>query len=289
MRMRLFSAIAVLAAACCGCGTLVPGPRPSVIVDDAAFSGNGTGVLYLADDFRFNLLLRRFRRRRYLYLYDIASRRHRFLARTDSFSASPFGPFVLYAPEWVERSKKPGEVPDFYLLDLENGTRRGFHMPADFDKRYLDYGFEDVLWERNGSLTAFVGFRYGRGRPRDDWVKIGSDPVDWRTRLWKVRIDPGRKGDGVASAEPWSRDRLPDVPWVEKRRLKFVSPDGTSTLRARKFGGYVAFGSDLVVVKGDDEIYVVKDCMAVDLARAGKFIVYSILGAPLNLLDTYLP
>jgi hypothetical protein len=268
--------------ALCGCGTIVPGPRYQVNVDDYAFSSDGTGVFYLEDRFRLYPFLLGAREDRFLYLYDEARRRHRTIAKTGAFSVSPSAPLVLYAPEWEKRFRARGAAPGFYLLDHAKGETRGFSMPAGFKNDYLTYSFPYVDWGREGNATAYVYFYYMPGARPASWRWLGPARHDWRRELWKVRIDPAKEGGEVALAEPCAADGLPRVAWKDIRKRKGVSADGTRELAYTRYVGHFSFNTTLAVTRkgGGEPEYVVKENALINYAQAGYYSLMYILSAP---------
>lgn len=274
----LAGALAVL----CGCGTIVPGPRYHVDVDACAFSHDGAGVLYLEERYRLYPLLLGVHERHALFLYDCARRRHRQLAETGAFSASPHAPLVLHAPEWRRRFAGRGAVPDFRLLDYARGETRGVRMPPGFDDGYLSYAIPRAEWDREGGVTAFVHFYYDPGaRPRS-WKRLDSARPGWRRELWKVRVDTRGEGDIVARAEPLPPGELPPFSWNNARRSRLVSPDGSRELAFTRYTGLFNFNSMLAVVPrgGGAPDYVVRDHGLIGFVQAGKYILLSIAAAP---------
>lgn len=284
-RTRAFFAI-LIAVTSAGCGTLVPGPRYRVTVDDFAFSGDGRGVFYLQSHSRFHVLLRRYREYGDLYLYDTGSRKHRLIARSDAFSVSPQGPYVLYSPRWGGRYSDREGAPDFHIFDYERGQKRGYRMPDGFDADYIEYGFARVDWEEDGSLTAYVNFRYAPGEKPRGWLKQFERPAGWRTRRWKVRINPKREA-GTVSAVPCVANDIPGDSWEENRRRKYISADGDRELEFSKYDNHFDFNSTLAIVdrKTGRGQFIVKESLPVGLCQAAKYIISSAVFAPLNLLD----
>jgi hypothetical protein len=266
-----------------GCGTLIPGPRYKVNVDDFAFTSDGMGVVYQEDRLRYYPFLLGFREGHDLYLYDRERRTHRHLARADAFSVSPFGPLILYSPPWGKRFKNQDKMPDFYLLNYKSGKKRGFCMPPDFDRDYLSYGFSCVRWEREGPLTAYAGFVYCPGERPRSWKRQGTPPPDWHAKMWKVRIDPSLPGDRVAEAVAWDGKSLPGVPWREIHRQKFVSPDGKEKLAFSKYNGHYTFNTTLSVRSGEaaGEEYIARENRLINIVQMGKSILYYIGAAPI--------
>jgi hypothetical protein len=272
-----------------GCGTVVPGPRYRVNVDEFSFTSDGGGVVYGEDRLRYYPFLLGFREGHDLYLYNRKSREHRHIARADAFSVSPFAPRILYSPEWDKRFKERDGTPDFYLFDYESGERRGFFMPAGFDRGYLSYGFPYVEWEKEGSLTAYVNFVYCPGGKPRSWKWQWESPPHWHAKRWKVRIDPSLEGDRVAEAVAWDVKRLPAIPWSEVHRRRFMSPDGREELVFSKYNGYYTFNTTLSIEGLDNpgNEYVVREHRLVNIVQMGKYIVYYVGAAPmlgLNLL-----
>ncbi len=266
-----------------GCGTIIPGARYKVNIDDFAFTGDGMGVVYREDRLRYYPFLLGFHEGHDLYLYDRKLRTHRRIARADAFSVSPFGPFILYSPPWGERFEKRGTMPDFYLLDCKSGNRRGFYMPPGFDCGYLSYGFSCVRWERDGSLTAYVNFVYCPGEKPQSWKRQGAAPPDWHTRRWKVDIAPSQTGDRVAAAAAWDGKGLPRISWSEIHQQKFVSPDGKRRLVFSKYDGHYTFNTSLSLRDGEEAggEYIARENRLVNIVQMGKSIVYYIGAAPI--------
>jgi len=271
-----------------GCGTLIPGPRYRVNVDDCSFTSDGAAVVYRENRLRYYPFLLGFREGHDLYLYDRERRKHRRIARADAFSVSPFAPLILYSPPWDARFKNRGKVPDFYLLDYKNGKRRGFSMPDEFCSRdlrlgYLSYGFSCVVWEREGALTAYVNFVYCPGEKPRSWKRQGAPPPDWYAKMWKVRIDPSRPGDKVAGAVAWEGKGLPDVTWRRIHRQKFISPDGKEKLAFSKYDGRYTFNTSLSVRTGeaDGGEYIARENRLINIVQMGKYILYYIGSAPI--------
>ena len=282
MRRYLFILV-LLTIATSGCGTLIPGPRYKVTLEDFSFNHDGSGVFYLEDDYRFYPLLLLYREKHYLYLYERETRRHRLIAKTDTFSVSPFGPYILYSPPWKKRFKNSEIVPDFYLLNYRTGKRMGYRMPRPFDEDYISYGFSNVRWEGNGALTAFVNFRYAPGKAPSKWLKQKSKPFDWYTRHWEVRIDPGEEGGKVDVVKAFKTNQVPGISWSEIRREKFVSPDGVTELAFSKYSDYFDFHSELAIMNREsgEKEYIVKENLLIGIAQAGKYIFYYVTMAPL--------
>jgi hypothetical protein len=273
----------LLTIACSGCGTLIPGPRYKVTLEDFAFNYDGSGVLYLEDDYRFYPLLFEQREDRYLYLYDRETAKHRRIAETEAFSVSPYGPYILYAPPWKERFRERVRVPDFYLLNYKTGVRKGYRLPAAFDKNYLSYGFPYVQWKDGGALIARVNFHYAPGEEPRNWSRLREKPADWHTMMYEVRIVPEGDEEGVAEARAVEPFLLPDVSWHEIRRRKFVSPDGERELVFTKYNDYLDFNSELAIVSrgsGQKE-YIVKKNLLIGVAQACTYSFYYMMIAPL--------
>ncbi|MCX6355872.1 MAG: hypothetical protein NTZ78_13370 [Candidatus Aureabacteria bacterium] len=265
-----------------GCGTLVPGPRYMVNVDDFSFTHDGGAVAYLEDRYRYYPLLLLYNEKHYLYLYDRESGRHRRIAQTDAFSVSPHNSLILYAPPWERHFRHSGSEPDFYLADYARGTRKEFFMPSGFAGDYLSYGFAHVAWEKEGTLTAYVVFRYCPGHHPTHWKKQGDDPIPWHTKLWRVRIDPARGGREVAEAREWQFEKLPRIPARAVHDAKYLSPDGTMELLFSKYNGYLTFNTSLEVRRvgdGGTERLVVENRI-INLAQACKYALYYIAGMP---------
>ena len=274
----------------CGCGTVIPGPRYKVTVDDFAFCHDGSGVVYLEDRYRYFPLLRRTREKHCLYLYERDRRKHRLIAKADAFSVSPYDPLLLYSPPWKKRFGDRGTVPDFYLLNYRSGERMGFFLPDDFKNDYLSYGLPCVDWEREGAFTAYVNFVYNSGERPSSWKEKGSLPRDWHSRVWKIRIDPGHPGSKVAGAKACTAGELPEISWKDIRRRKFVSTDGRRELKFSKYGDYLNYHSELFILddKTGKKEYVVKENLLMGIAQTGKYSLYFILMTPLLKLSDLL-
>ena len=271
-----------LLALLCGCGTVVPGARYRVNVDDYAFSADGASVFYLEDRFRFYPFLLAAREDRFLYRYDRESRRHRFLAETGAFSVSPHAPFVLCAPEWGRRFDNRATVPDFQIIDAARGTRRGFSMPEGFDDGYLAYAFAHVVWSREGPATAWVQFYYLPGARPSPWRRCGRPRHDWRRELWRVVVDPARKDGAVADASPCPAHAVPRAVWRAMRDEKAVSPDGTAELLYTRYVGRMRFNTTLAIVSegGGEREYVVREHAVLNWGQAGDYTLLYVLSAP---------
>ncbi|MDD5557145.1 MAG: hypothetical protein PHN82_07840 [bacterium] len=272
--------VAASALTLAGCGTLLPGPRYMVTVDDFSFGDGGRAVVYREDRYRFYPVGLRHRDRRLVYRYDRATRRHARLAGADAFSASPNGPLVLHSPPWGRRFADPA-VPDFILADSRTGARRGFFMPEGFDRGYLSYGFAFVDWRGDGSIEAWVNFRSAPGAVPSEWKRQREEPADWRTERWRVVIDPSAGGDRVAEASPVTLDEMPKVAWTDIRRRKFVSPDGRERLAFAKYDGYIRFNSSLWI-EGDDgfEEHIIRQHNLIGLAQSASYIASYLAAAP---------
>jgi hypothetical protein len=266
-----------------GCGTIIPGPRYRVTVDDLAFNYDGSAVVYLEEDFRFYPFLLYYRNKRELYLYDRTTRKHAFLGLTDDFSVSPYGPFVLFSPARSGRGRDD-PTPDFYIFDQVTGDRKGFFMAPGFDRGYTTCGIPFVTWDKDGGgCTAFVRFYYNdksgdRVRHRF-WRRHGTKPGRWHTERWKVRIEPDRRE--VADASPYD-ESIPRIPWAEARARKFTSPDESEELVIDKYKGYFDFNSEVRIINGesDRDEYVVKENLLFGLAQAGKYTAQYIFLVP---------
>ncbi len=266
-----------------GCGTVIPGPRYKVNVDEYSFTNDGRGVVYRTDRLRYYPFLLGFREGHDLCLYDRGSRKHRRIARADAFSVSPFASLVLYSPQWNRRFKNGQATPDFYLFDYLNGKKREFFMPPGFDRSYLSYGFSYVAWEKDGVLTAYVNFVYCPGDKPRSWRWQWEAPSRWNAKTWKVRIDPSLAGNGVAEAVAWDAKRLPDIPWNDIRRHRLTSPDGGERLVFSKYDGYYTFNTTLSIRSADgmgDE-YVVREHRLINVVQMGKSILYYVGAAPI--------
>ena len=266
----------------CGCGTVLPGTRYRVNVDDYAFSHDGEGVFYLEDRFRLYPFLLGARESRALYRYDRRSRRHRLIAKTDAFSASPHAPLVLCAPDWTRRFDGKGAVPDFQVLDGARGETRGFSMPAGFRGDYLTYAFAHVDWSPEGTATAHVYFYYLPGARPSPWRWLGYPRHDWRRELWRVVIDAAGAGGEVVDAAPCASDRLPRPVWRKIRERKGVAPGGTAELAYTRYVGYMRFNTTLAIVPagGGEPAYVVREHPLLNGVQAGYYIASYILSAP---------
>lgn len=265
-----------------GCGTLLPGPRYQRDAAMCAFGHDGTGVFYVEERYRLYPFLLAARDGRVLYRYDRAARRHRRIAETDAFSASPRAPLLLYAPEWRRRFAAKGSTPDFLLLDLDSGETRGYSMPRGFDGGYLSYSLPHVSWEGDGSIDAFVYFYYEPGARPSAWRRLGSPRPRWRREPWEVRIDPSRPGGEVARARRLPADGLPRIAWAEERRVRFVSPDGSRELAYARYTGRLRFNTTLSVAgrEGGPPEYILKENPMIDCALAGKYMLLSVASAP---------
>jgi len=274
-----------------GCGTIIPGPRYKVNVDDFAFTNDGVGVVYREDRLRYYPFLLGFREGHDLYLYDRERRTHRRIARADAFSVSPFGPLILYSPPWGKRFRNQGKTPDFYLLNYKSGNKRGFYMPPGFDRDYLSYGFPCIRWERTGSLAAYVNFVYCPGEKPQSWKRQGATPPDWHTKTWEVVIDSSQPGDRVAGAVAWDGKNLPRVPWSEIHRQKFISPDGEQKLVFSKYDSHYTFNTSLSLRDGEvaGGEYIARENRLINIVQMGKSIVYYIGAAPILGLNSILP
>lgn len=267
-------------AALCGCGTIVPGPRYQITVDDFAFGDGGAEVVYLEDRFRFYPLLLGAREGRVLCLYDCARRRHRLLAKTGAFSASPYAPLVLYAPDWKARFRARGASPDFHLLDYATGTNRGYSMPPGFDDGYLTYSIPEAEWDRAGGVTALVYFYYAPGKPPASWIRLAPARCDWRRELWEVRIDGGERA--VARAARSRDNRPPRGAWKDLRAVKRVSPDGARELAYTRYTGRCSFNTTLAVVprRGGAPEYIARENRLINFAQVGKYSILYAVSAP---------
>lgn len=271
-----------LLALLCGCGTVVPGARYRVNVDDYAFSHDGTGVFYLEDRLRFYPFLLASREDWVLYRYDRESRRHRLVAETGAFSVSPHSPLVLCAPDWRRRFDGRGTVPDFQLLDAARGTRRGFSMPEGFDNGYLTYAFAHVEWSREGPATAWIHFYYLPGARPSPWRWCGRPRHDWRRELWRVVVDPAREDGAVADASPRPAQGLPRAVWRDMRDGKAVSSDGAAELLYTRYVGRMRFNTTLAVAPagGGEREYVVREHALLNWGQAGYYTLLYVLSAP---------
>jgi len=276
-----------------GCGTVIPGPRYKVNVDEFSFTSDGRGVVYREDRLRYYPFLLGFKEGHDLYLYDRETGKHRRIARADAFSVSPFAQHILYSPPWGRRFKKRDVTPDFYLFDYGSDKRRGLFMPPDFDRNYISYGFPCVEWEKEGPITAYVNFVYGSGGKPRSWKWQWESPTDWHIETWKVRIDPSLTGERVADAAVWDVERLPAVPWKDIRRQRVTSPDGGEKLVFSKYNGRYTFNTTLSIrdvddAKGGRDEYVVREQGLTNVVQMGKYIVYYIGATPLLGLNLFL-
>lgn len=274
-----------------GCGTLIPGPRYRVTIDDYTFNHDGSGVFYLEHRFRFFVYLRRYRERRFLYLYDVEDKKHRLVAETDAFSVSPFRAEILYAPSWRERNRAKSSLPDFYLFDCDSGLTRECYLPEGTVNGYDSYGFLYVKWKEEGGATAWVNFRYSPEKIATDWKCQSAEIPEWYTRLWIVDI-PGPFPDDVAlRARPCELSDVPVVPWRDLHRRKHRAGDGTRVLDFSTYNHYFSFASELALIDREtgEKEYVVRENAAVGLLQAVKYTLLYIPSAILHKLGLNYP